>query len=202
MAYPAELLNDGETIHLDLHPHWSTLVASALVPAAALTVTVVLVSENWLHGLVGSLVGCAWIAVLVWIGWRLAKYFTTEFVVTSSRVVYQQGLLSKRGTEIPLDRITNTSTSRKPLERLLGNGDLIIESAGMNSQARFDDIANTAQVQKLIHRLVEERSTVVRGGTVSGPGLAEQLERLAALHQNGSLSDEEFQAAKATLMHD
>ncbi len=43
-------------------------------------------------------------------------------------------------------------------------------------------------------------SSEVDGIASNGPSLSEELERLAALHGAGALSDDEFQAAKARLI--
>ena len=58
----------------------------------------------------------------------------TYFVVTSRRVIYRSGVVSKRGVEIPLERINNINFHQRLIDRIIGAGDLDIESAGKDGQ--------------------------------------------------------------------
>ena len=78
----------------------------------------------------GNLVG---VVAIVWAGWLVLKYLQwtmTYFVVTSRRVIYRTGVLSKKGVEIPLERINNINFHQRIIDRIIGAGDLDIESAG------------------------------------------------------------------------
>ena len=71
--------------------------------------------------------------LLVWAGWLVLKYFQwtmTYFVVTDRRVIYRTGVISKKGVEIPLERINNINFHQRIIDRIIGAGDLDIESAG------------------------------------------------------------------------
>jgi uncharacterized membrane protein YdbT with pleckstrin-like domain len=204
VSYPSNLLNDGETVHTDLHPHWSTLISGCGPLAGMLALTILLAASSWLSGLVAYVVLALWLAAAVWCAMAVIRYLTTEFVVTSSRIIFRRGLLTQASTEIPLDRVTNTSLTRSLLERLLGDGDLVVESAGRDGQSVFSDIPDPERVSRLIHQLVDSRQvpgTQVSADTGTAHSLADQLERLAALHASGALNDAEFDAAKARLLH-
>jgi hypothetical protein len=41
MAYPRRLLNDHETVVVDLHPHWSCLVKPIVLLVGAMTASIV-----------------------------------------------------------------------------------------------------------------------------------------------------------------
>ena len=50
--------------------------------------------------------------VVVAAGWllvRFAKWFTTEFVVTTDRLIHRWGVLRRSGREIPLERLNDVS---------------------------------------------------------------------------------------------
>jgi uncharacterized membrane protein YdbT with pleckstrin-like domain len=203
MAYSRELLGPNEQISVDLHPYWSTLLGPTCVPTVFLVVTIVIGVKHWLHGPAALLVALIWLVLIIWILVRVAQYRTTQFVVTNARIIFRRGVLSKDTSEIPLDSITNSGVKRTLLERLLGDGDVVVESAGRDSATHFHDIANPEQVQLTISRLVNERThpNTIQPSTVAQipPNLADQLERLVQLHANGSLTDAEFSAAKAKL---
>jgi len=147
------------------------------------------------------------LAALIWFGIRYAGWATTNFVVTSDRIIYRSGVLTKRGIEIPLDRINTVVFHQGPFERILGAGDLEIESAG-STPSRFTDIRKPAIVQAEIYKQSEanENRKFDRVGSnlesIGGPGLsvAEQLEKLEGLHARGSITQEQYEAQKAKLL--
>ena len=206
MAYPEKLLNANETVELDLRPHWWFLVPrlSVLVLAVLLGIYAATTDASWFKGASGILV----LVVLVWFGLRYAGWITTNFVVTSDRVIYRSGVLSKRGIEIPLDRINTVVFHQGPFERIIGAGDLEIESAGENP-ARFTDIRKPSIVQAEIYKQSEanenrkfDRVGANLEGAVGGGGLsvAEQLEKLEGLRDRGAITEEQYEAQKTELL--
>lgn len=100
MPFPRKLLNDNEEIALDLHPHWIDFAPqlAALIGSVVLgLIVLVRVDGGVLYAIVGILV----LAALVWFGSEYAKWYSTNFVVTSDRLIYRSGVLTKRGIEIP-----------------------------------------------------------------------------------------------------
>ena len=85
----------------------------------------------------------------------------TYFVVTSRRVIYRSGVISKRGVEIPLERINNINFHQRLIDRIIGAGDLDIESAGKDGQSHFDFIRHPDGVQHEIYRQMEARNMPV-----------------------------------------
>ena len=197
MSYPTKLLTDNEDVKLDVHPHWSALwpvVWPSLVLGA---LTILLADTGRLHGPVSIAVLVVWALALLWSGLKLANYYATDFVVTSMRIIFRHGLIQRSEQGIPLDQVTNTSVMRGILERVLGNGTLVVESAGKDSKEYFNDIAHTDQVQRLILSLMEGRvARTSGGGAPAGADVAGQLERLIQMHNDGKLSDAEFAKAK------
>jgi len=205
VAYPEKLLNEGETVELDLRPHWWFLVprTSLLLLTVLLGIWTLTTGNEWIQAAIGVMV----LVALVWFGIRYATWATINFVVTSDRVIYRSGVLSKRGIEIPLDRINTVVFHQGPFERILGAGDLEIESAG-STPSRFTDIRKPAIVQAEIYRQSEanENRKFDRVGnnleSIGGPGLsvAEQLEKLEGLHARGSITEEQYEAQKNQLL--
>lgn len=203
MPYPRKLLNDYETVALDLHPHWWYFAEAVVAWAGAIVLAVLLVVWD-APDPVKSLSLALIVACAVWFGVRYLKWSTTNFVITSHRVIYRSGVISKRGIEIPLQRINNVLSHQGPFERIIGAGDLLIESAGETGQQRFTDVRNPQRVQNLINAQMEmkERS---RGGEFPPPtsaDVATQLEKLEGLRDRGSLTPEEYEAQKRRLLGD
>lgn len=220
MAYPRDLLNQGETLVLDLRPHWLYLAPSGGALAAAI-IGSLLILVGWSpDGSVGSTMqiacGIAVLATAAWFGINYLKWTTTNFVLTSDRLISRVGVFAKEGLEIPLERINTVFSSQSVFERLVGAGDLSIESAGERGTQHFTDIRKPAIVQKEIYVQIENNEnrkfdrmrgaggapgavdpTLVQG---AGQSIPEQIEKLAELHQRGVLSDAEYQRKKAELL--
>ena len=89
-------------------------------------------------------------------------------------------------------------------ERMLGAGDLLIESGGEDGQQRFTDIRHPDKVQNLVHAQVEalihHRAGYRAGATTGGGDVTVQLERLEGLLQRGTITQQEFDSQKAKLL--
>jgi uncharacterized membrane protein YdbT with pleckstrin-like domain len=210
VPYPRKLLNDGEELALDLRPHWwyfSKHIATG-VPLFVLGGFLVSVGNGWLLAIWGVL-------AVVWAGWLGLKYLEwnfTHFVVTDDRVIFRTGVLAKRGVEIPMERINNINFHQGIWERIIGAGDLDIESAGKDGQSHFDDVWHPDGVQQELYRQMESNAKKRAGwanqGTAPAPAapvspsasIPEQLHQLAELRDRGVITAAEFEAKKAQLL--
>lgn len=199
MGFPEKLLNDGEDIVTDLHPHWSTLVQPIAAVIVVLAATVV--AYQW-KPLAGAILAVLLLASAAWLGWRVAQRNTTDFVLTTDRLVYRSGVLAKHGKEIPLERVNDIAFRQSIFERVIGTGDLSIESAGAQSRETFADIPRPAVVQNEIYRQMEA-SAGRHADRIAGRrevSVPEQLEKLDELRQRGIISQAEFDAKKRQLL--
>jgi membrane protein YdbS with pleckstrin-like domain len=224
MAYPRNLIQEGETVALDLRPHWWYFSRNILT-GIPLAIIVILVVANIDSGsTVGK--GTYWIVGLIalaWAGWLVLKYFQwvmTYFVVTSRRVIYRTGVLSKKGVEIPLERINNINFHQRLIDRIIGAGDLDIESAGRDGQSHFDFVRHPDGVQHEIYRQMETRNmgpqyasqmpAPVQAAPVAAPApvpaaapganVPEQIEQLARLRDQGHITEAEYEQKKSELL--
>jgi len=206
MAYPKKLLNDFETVALDLHPHWWYFAeaAFALVGSIILGIVVLTVFDD--APAPSTYVCVALIALsALWLLVRYLRWATTNFVITSDRVIFRHGVIAKSGIEIPLERVNSVHFNQTIFERILGAGDLLIESGSEAGQQRFTDVKNPDRVQNLIHaqmELNEDRMFKGPGGGHSAVTMdvATQLEKLEGMRDRGSLTHEEFEAQKRRLL--
>ncbi len=203
MAFPRKLLNEDEELVLDLRPHWLVLVlpSLALFGACALGIIVAL-SSLPTAAVLGALVLV--VVAAVWFVLRLLGWNNTNFVLTSDRIVSRRGVLTKSGVEIPLERINTVFFNQRFVERLVGAGDLGIESAGERGSETFDNIRRPAIVQREIYVQMEANENR-KFDRVRHPGPAalspvEQVEKLHALLQQGAITPEQFEAEKARIL--
>jgi uncharacterized membrane protein YdbT with pleckstrin-like domain len=201
VAFPPKLLNDGEEIVLDLRPHWWFFFgpSAALVLAVVATIAAAAFElPDWLWlGLLG-LTGLN----LLWLLGRLARWQTTNFVVTTDRLIYRSGVIAKQGKEIPLERLNDISFHQTIFERLLGAGDLMIESGGERGQQAFSDIPHPSNVQNEIYRQIElaQGRDADRMAGRRELSIPEQLDKLDDLRQRGVLTQAEFDLKKSQLL--
>jgi len=191
------MLSSGEEVIKAFRPHWKQLVWPGFVTVVALAgiiVTLVMAEGVWLWvGLAAAVVVWLLLAVPPYVDWLY-----THYVITNERVIVRRGMIARHGLEIPLEVINDVTFTQSVIERIVGSGDLIIESAGERGQSQFSDIPDPDGVQSDIYRLRETRSMALQGSP--GQSAAEQLETLARLRDQGVISDEEFAEKKAKLM--
>lgn len=165
VPYSPKSLNEGERIILDLHPHWWDFVPpTALGIAGAalgfMSSNIAIDGSNDFEKLVEWVaVRASWLLVVVcaaWLAKSLLQWSRTHFVVTNHRVIYREGVIARTGVEIPIRRVNNVNFHQTVFERLVGAGDLLIESGGEDGQSRFSNIRDPEQVQNLIQRTLME----------------------------------------------
>ena len=215
MAFPRKLLNDGEEVVLDLRPHWWFMAraTAALAGAVVLGLLVRFGTDGtaWWRTALEVGVSALIVFCLVWFGVRYLRWTTTNFVVTTDRVVYRHGVLAKHGIEIPLDKINTVFFNQSIFERMLGAGDLSIESAGERGAETFRDVRKPSVVQNEIYKQMESNENrkydrvgqAAHDTPVTTPvplSIADQIRQLDDLRRNGVISDEEFSQKKTELL--
>jgi uncharacterized membrane protein YdbT with pleckstrin-like domain len=202
MTFPAKHLNDGEEIVIDIHPHWWYLAGPvavvAILLAGALTMVVV-GTPRWAR--LAAVVVVA--AAVLWLLGRYLRWRTTSFVCTSLRLIDRHGILGKTGREIPLDHLSDISYHQTFFDRLIGAGDLLLESAGRDSQQVFPDLPHPARLQNEIYRQIElaKAPQATSSPTYRESSIPEQIEKLAELRQRGVLTQAEFDVKKSELLN-
>ena len=207
MPFPQKHLNDGEEVVLDLRPHWVYLAPATFFLLIAIVVGILAaVKVDGDAGTVASIAALVLlVAAVLYFVYRYVNWVTTMFVLTTDRIITRRGWLSKSGIEIPLERINTVFFNQRILERLLGAGDLSIESAGERGTEHLSDIRKPALVQREIYVQMENNENR-KFDRVRGPGggsslsTAEQLEKLHGLVQQGALTPEQYEAEKAKLL--
>jgi uncharacterized membrane protein YdbT with pleckstrin-like domain len=203
MSFPRRQLYDGEEVVMDLRPHWSFLSGPVLAAVAVLVLavgTLAVFPSAPAPVLVAVLLLLA--VAMAWFAGRYARWASTSFVLTNSRLVYRTGVLSRHGREIPLDRLNDISVHRTILDRLVGSGSLFVESAGQMGREGFIGFPQCVAIQKAIHRQLEQsrlgRAEHDKGrDTLSVP---EQIEKLDELYRRGVISWGEFAREKARVL--
>jgi uncharacterized membrane protein YdbT with pleckstrin-like domain len=197
MPFPERLLNPGEEVVVDLRPHAYVLAGPVLL-AVILIAAAGVASAAKVPTAVGWVLLVVLALALVHLVARYLRWRSTSLVVTNDRLIRRSGVVSRQGREIPLSHLTDISYRQSLFERVVGAGDLILESAGRDSEEVFSTIPRPAEVQNEIYRLMSDRQAVRSPAPLLS--LPEQLEKLSDLHRRGVLSDAEFASTKARLL--
>jgi uncharacterized membrane protein YdbT with pleckstrin-like domain len=204
MKYDPSLLSDGESIVTQFRPHYRMLLVPMgwfILVLIALGLLIAIGDIWWYTNDILLLI--VLIAFVLLVLWPIIKWWFTLYVLTSERLISRQGVISRSGVEIPLENINNVLFHQSVIERVLKSGDLMIESAGQSGQVRFDNVWRPDEFQALLYRTREDRARALSEQSRPGPeDPTEQLERLARLHRQGSITDEEYERSKQALLDD
>jgi membrane protein YdbS with pleckstrin-like domain len=211
MSWPEDALSNDEVIITSFRPHWKLL----FIPFV------------WFALLVAVFAVATWFATGLWWIWLivvialagflvirpLVNWWFTRYVLTTERLITRVGLIAQSGVEIPLERITNVNFSQTVFERMLGAGDLLIESAGSSGQSKFSNIPHPDEFQTLLYKTRERRTIELagRGNSVSpptpatpqaspAPDAAESIRKLAELRSEGLISEAEYEERRRALL--
>lgn len=196
MSFPEKLLNRGETVAVDVRPHWWALAGPIALSVAVIAggiVTAVEAPPAALQWAVLAVLAVVLVNLLV----RYVRWRSTSLVVTDQRLIHRSGVLARNGREIPLGALTDISYRQRLFDRVIGAGDLLLESAGHDGQEVFAALPHPAQIQNEIYRLMNARR---EGPAAGGLSLPEQLDRLDDLRRRGVITDAEFASTKTRLL--
>ena len=158
---PQRLLGDDENIVMAMRPHIKELAVPTLVLLVVSPAATYLAArmpdgdaQRWLRL---AVVAVAVLIVLRWTVWPFLKWITTAYVVTDRRLITRVGVIARSGRDMPLSRVNDvTFEHTNLLERMLGCGTLVVESAGERGQLVLRDVPRVEDVQRDVYRLAEQ----------------------------------------------
>ena len=172
MAISRKLLNEGEDVVVSTRTH----VKALLLPAFWLIVVAALAgyASSFPSGTARPLlVAVIWLLALVVVVWLVVKPFlrwlTTTYTVTTRRVITRTGIVSRRGHDIPIPRISDVAYEHGLVDRVLGCGTLLISDASERGTVRLPDIPQVEQVHLRISDLLFDHTSGHAGGRSDGP---------------------------------
>jgi uncharacterized membrane protein YdbT with pleckstrin-like domain len=156
VAISKNLLNEGESVVVDTRTHPKAL----LLPIFALVVLLaigVFVQTRTDQGIVHKVV---WVVVAIGILWffvrRLLIWLTATYTITTRRLITRHGVITRRGHDIPLTRVSDVAYEKDLVDRLLGCGTLVISDASTHGQVALPDIPHVEDVQRKLNELLHD----------------------------------------------
>src|SRR5947208_6494143 len=100
MPYPRHLINEGETVALDLHPHWWYFSKHILT---GIPLFLALIGVLTLSGSVQTVAAWAWaILAIIWAGWLAIDRKSTRLNSSHQIISYAVFCLKKKKKQQPL----------------------------------------------------------------------------------------------------
>jgi uncharacterized membrane protein YdbT with pleckstrin-like domain len=150
VAISPRLLNEGEHIVLSTRTH----VKALIMPA------VVLILVAALAGYLSSLPDGDQAGTWRWVIWVLTAavlvffcvkpfldWLLTTYTFTNRRLITRTGILTRRGHDIPMNRISDISYEKGLIDRIFGCGTLVVSDASEVGRVELKDIPHVEQAQ-------------------------------------------------------
>lgn len=154
MGISEKLLTDGESVVVDTRTHPKAVIAPGVVLLVTLVLAIFL-DRKIGNGIVSLIV---WILALVVIVWWTVRPFldwlTATYTITNRRLITREGLVARRGHDIPLMRISDVAFDQGIVDRMLGCGTLVISDASTHGSVRLHDIPQVEAVQRTLTDLL------------------------------------------------
>ncbi|HEV2846790.1 MAG TPA: PH domain-containing protein [Thermoanaerobaculia bacterium] len=140
------------------------------------------------------------------LGWNEFVRRSHEYVLTSRRVIQQMGILTRRSIDSWLDKINNIEHRQTIWGRILGFGDVEIETASEQGIIRFANVARPLELKNAIVGATEQYRGTLRSApypvAAPGPSGAERMRQLRTLYDDGLISLEEYESKRRQLLQE
>lgn len=161
------LLNEDERVVVSTRTHVKALLLPAvwLIVVAAVAGYLSTFPSGRARPLLLAVIWALALLVVVWLVVKpFLRWMTTTYTVTDRRLITRTGILSRRGHDIPVPRISDVSYEHGIIDRLLGCGTLVISDASEHGRVRLPDIPHVEQVHLQISDLLFGHSDEDRRG--------------------------------------
>jgi hypothetical protein len=221
----ADTLIAGETIVFESKKHWmapirASLVAAAMVAGALLLRWISPDGDGFLS-FVGTILDLVAIGLVIggigWIVYNLVAWRTAAFVVSTARVLREEGLMRRQSSTTLLASLSDVRSDIGLLGGRLGYGDIVLlTTSGSAGADRFLCITKPIEFRDAV--MTQKMGGAGQPGAVATAAAtpaaptpppapattsadeAETLKRLADLRDSGAITPAEYEAKKAEIL--
>jgi uncharacterized membrane protein YdbT with pleckstrin-like domain len=204
-------LKKDEKLLVLIRQHWVILVLPFF---AWLLLSIILLLVNW-PGTSAKLIIILLTAIYPMVEYIKWKY--NLWAVTNMRVIDEQGFFTRYSKESPLDKINNVEYDQPILGRILGYGNVDIQTAAEMGETKYSMIHHPKLLKDTITHAQEEykkmqistqatqlAQAIAKNSTSASPAaqqlVADELTKLFDLLQKGAITQEEYLLQKNKLM--
>jgi uncharacterized membrane protein YdbT with pleckstrin-like domain len=201
-------LKKDEIILLITRQHWIKLVLPIFVWLFVATLSVWLLKTT---GLIVTLIAALY-PIFEYLNWK-----NNLWCITNLRVVDESGFFTRYSKESPLDKINNVEYDQSIWGRMLGYGNVDIQTAAEMGETTYELIHHPKLLKDTItHAQEEYKKTAIKNqatqlaqaiaatNTSSKPSqhmIADELHKLFELLQKGAITQEEYLQQKNKLLN-
>jgi uncharacterized membrane protein YdbT with pleckstrin-like domain len=199
-------LKKDEKVLVVIRQHWLKLVTPILawVIASVLLIWFLPIATALLIALIAAL-----FPLYEYINWK-----HNLWAVTNLRVVDESGFFTRYSKESPLDKINNVEYTQSLVGRLLGFGNVDIQTAAEMGETTYELIHHPKLLKDTITHAQEEykknsissqaqllAQAIAKSNAPSQQMIADELHKLFELLQKGAITQEEYQTQKSKLLN-
>jgi len=193
---PAAVPSRADVTLRRLHPvsllfHWFVLARQLVFPLVLLALQLRRERIDWV---ISALAG----AVVLLVLGSIARYLTTRFGLSGEALHFRSGVLSRQSRVIPFGRIQSVNVQQSALQRVLGMGEMRVETATQGSSAEVTlKVLRWRDAQSLREQLVRERRSALAAALPPAGGVVGAEPGASATH--ASTSEVAVEAAPTTI---
>lgn len=151
-------LTGEESVILEARRHVAVLARPALTAVGALALAIfvgTLLSPSDGGDFLDTIAGLFGLWFLLRFGWRIWEWWADRIVVTEKRIFEVSGVLTRNVASMPLGNLTDMTYRRSLWGRILGFGELIVETAGQaQALSRIAYLSNPDDFYRTVTSLV------------------------------------------------
>ncbi|NJL13107.1 MAG: PH domain-containing protein [Microscillaceae bacterium] len=163
MSYVKENLARGERVVHTTHLHWVLFLESLSIVGLGLFISYLGYSYRQALGSFNFVIDYIAMAVLIFGGGKFLIEFirhqSSEFAVTTRRIIIKVGVLQRKSVSMPLSKIESIEIDQSILGRLLGFGSINITGTG-TAESKFDLLNNPGEFRRKMQLVSEGEGQV------------------------------------------
>jgi uncharacterized membrane protein YdbT with pleckstrin-like domain len=157
-----KLLNPGEEVIVSTRTHAKALLLPLLTLVVLLAVGVVAqvyidLDDATTERNIQLVIWAVVVVLALWrVLWPTLDWLMASYTITNRRLITRHGILTRKGHDIPLSRISDVAYERDLIDRMLGCGTLVISDASTNGQVLIYDIPRVETTQRDLNQLLHQ----------------------------------------------
>jgi uncharacterized membrane protein YdbT with pleckstrin-like domain len=202
-------LKKGEELLLVIRHHWIQLVVPFLLWIVVGVLAAIYFNTSAALIIILIVALCPLYYFMDW--------YHNIWAVTNLRVIDEKGFISRNAKESPLEKINNIEYRQSFIGRIMGYGDVDIQTAAEMGETSYKLIHHPRLLKDTITRAREETKSrdiaahaqqlaqaiaASQAGMASSPAMiADELNKLFELKQKGAITEQEYEHQKRRLMN-
>ncbi len=146
MGYVEDNLMPGEAVTYRAHLHWVIYLRAMLIALLGLALVTVGLTRPDFYVLAFLGAAVLVVAAIVWLV-QWVKSRTSEFAVTSKRVIIKVGLIRRDTLELLLSKVESIGVDQTVMGRIVGYGSIVVVGTG-GTREPFENIARPLEFRK------------------------------------------------------